>query len=216
MSSMAQPAPIGRTNSTSPALLPEVAATAWAQADPSARFGFRMNTRLVALVLMSPLVLWTYFAYTAYRVGFSPSLLAFVVVYVAYTGWIGTVLLKWRAFAVRSAVIVTRGRLIWTHSGQVYQAKWTDIDPMKLGLQELTSERKLEFALRLRTVDGTREQLWLYRLYGLMDNLESFVQQLLERSSQGRVMINKGSLPTQAARAPKKISGSRASTKKKR
>lgn len=162
--------------------MPDELKQAWEKVSPSERFGYTMNGRLVALLLTSPAVIWAYFLFVVFRVGFSLGIGIFIAVYVAYTAYVVVVLMRWRAFCLTSGVVVGRGQLIWSHGGPVHKVRWRDVDPKKLGLEELGQSRKLEASIRLTTTEGKKEALWLFRPFGLMQNLESFVSQLLDKS----------------------------------
>lgn len=158
----------------------------WERAAPTERFHWRLNGRLLGLVLLSQGLLWSYWGYTVVELGFTTQLLLFAAVYSVLAAWLGVLLLRFRAFCLQSAVVFHGDRIVWCHSGVCYEARLRDIKVGELGLDQIGNKRELDARLLLPQSGGQPASLWLWKGFGHLDGVERLVASILERAGSGR------------------------------
>jgi hypothetical protein len=158
--------------------------SAWAAAPPGDRYRYKLNARLIGFLALCPVVVWLYWLYTVLAVPWTWQLTAFTTLYALLTAGLIFVLLRWRAFCLISGVVFEREHLVWSYGQGVFRARWNDIDPTRLGVAEIASQKKLEAFLLVGTVEGKMEQLWLYRPFAYLDGLEGFMAAMLAKLQQ--------------------------------
>ena len=159
---------------------PDFMLEAWNQADRSQRFTYQINRPLVGFFLFMLVIIWVFFLYTALTVHqWTILLTVFVMVYGLFTAYLLIKVLRWRAFTVMSAVVVGKTKLCWTHGTEAYQAPLSMLKQGRLNLEELTGGDRLEGFLTIDLAEGDQVQLYIYRPYAYMKDLESFMELLL-------------------------------------
>lgn len=155
---------------------------AWAKATDDRRFRYRLNGRLVGLLVAMQLAVWAYFAFTVVRVGGLPgSLIAFPGVFGAVTLLLVFFLARWRAFCVMSGVIIESDALRWRERGREVRVLWRQMDAKRLQLKQGSQPMDLSSHIELGLSDGQTEKLIVTTPFAWLENLEGLLSQVLSR-----------------------------------
>ena len=165
---------------------------AWENAPDTHRFQYRSNRIVFALLLGQLGILWALFSYTAWSVhSWDINLSAFSLVYGIYSAFIVIQVMRWRTFVLLSGVVFSGSTLYWSTGSSEYRAKRARLDPEKMGLTHTETWNRFEASLQVQTVDGKEEKLFLYRPFAYMDNLEGFMEKVLEKLDSKRRKVRK-------------------------
>ena len=152
---------------------------------------YRSNRIVFALLLGQLGILWGLFSYTAWTVhswtinltAFSSNLRYLFLVIVVQV-------LRWRTFVLLSGAVFSGSTLYWSTGSSEYQAKRARLNPEKMGLHQETWNR-FEASLNVQTLDGKEVELFLYRPFAYMENLEGFMEKVLEKLDSKKRKVRK-------------------------
>ena len=157
----------------------------WEKAPGTHRFEYKTNRLVMALFWGQLFIVWSLYLYTVLTISqWNHQLTAFTVIYGAMSIYLILQLIRWRAFVLLSAIVFGKKTLYWVHGRQEFQARRTSLDPEKMGLTQAETWNRFEASLKIHDKEGDVAQLYLYRPFAYLDNLEGLMERMLEHVSK--------------------------------